>query len=634
MMMGEGIPRVGNPQQWRNFHLELGYEIMKYLNTIKFGMGMVVGLNIFCCACAGTSPTTKSLAKAPAPPIRVDEGEGVRLSQALQNNLKTEKMAPEHEKLLKEILRAYSGKKKQKLSLDQYESCKTRFKNAPECLFLKPAWSDSWLETEDELDVSFAQPEKKAESNPSSKSTHRKHKKVINLLVAQLKKGIIQKVKDQHEGDYYRVFKQFKEWTPELQSLSQKLLSEKECYDSEVYNYLGMKAEMFYPNAELLKTTTQLYRKVDECALANPAISMNKYVQNARFRLGLLLVMQNDCASANLIFTKLTKGVVSDYSSRAYYWKAYCAKSDAKQDVYLSNYEELFKMNPLGFHTLSMNHGTSPLSQNLLKPVDPIIQTRAKGVATMNATLNSWIGILEDYDRMGEYAAVRKLLLPIKKNPEYLTSLEPGVRLYLSTFAMRARDTLSLFRILDSVFRTQSEYVVDSTMKLFYPMKHLDFIASQVKRVNPFLITALIRQESAFQEEAHSKVGAVGLMQLMPATARIMSRGVKRKQLFQAETNIKIGVRYFESLVDRFKGDVELALASYNAGPEVVDQWQKRYPMKNKLLFLDLIPYSETRNYVALIGRNYYWYSKLYSDQIKQEPGIAQRNPVVFEALQ
>ena len=166
--------------------------------------------------------------------------------------------------------------------------------------------------------------------------------------------------------------------------------------------------------------------------------------------------------------------------------------------------------------------------------------------------------------------------------------------------------------------------MVDSTLRLFYPLKHLEAITTNVKKVNPLLIAALVRQESAFQENARSRVGALGLMQLMPATARVLDRRVRKNQLLSADVNLRLGIQYFEILVDRYNGDVELALAAYNAGAEVVDRWQKRYVVKNRLLFLDLIPFAETRNYVTLIGRNYYWYSKIYSDQLKSANGIAQ----------
>ena len=154
-----------------------------------------------------------------------------------------------------------------------------------------------------------------------------------------------------------------------------------------------------------------------------------------------------------------------------------------------------------------------------------------------------------------------------------------------------------------------------------------------MKHVNPLLIAALIRQESAFQDNARSRVGALGLMQLMPATARLLDHTVRKKQLMDPDTNVRVGVKYFEALVDRYNGDVEYALAAYNAGAVVVDKWQKRYEVKNRLLFLDLIPFAETRNYVTLIGRNYYWYTKIYAEQLKQAGGIAQSDQFEFRSL-
>ncbi len=321
----------------------------------------------------------------------------------------------------------------------------------------------------------------------------------------------------------------------------------------------------------------------------------------------------------------------NDFSTRALYWSAYCSKADSKQKEYLATFDQLFKMNPLGFHTMSMTSGSSLLIGNLKQPVDPVLKLRTSG--DRDPQYNAWIETIEDSDAMGNTQGVRKLLSPVRLSPEYLVALDPGVRLYLSTFAYRAKDSISLFRILDSVFRTQSEYVVDSTLRLFYPLKYLQSISEKVTRVNPFLITALIRQESAFQEEAHSRVGAVGLMQLMPRTAKLMDRSMTRKKLYTPEANLKVGIRYFESLVDRFGGDVELALAGYNAGPEAVDRWKKRYPMNNRLLFLDLIPYSETRNYVTLIGRNYYWYSKIYANDAKTIMATSMSYPVEFRSL-
>jgi soluble lytic murein transglycosylase len=538
---------------------------------------------------------------------KVAKGEGVHLSEALNKNLGEELTDPNRRALLHFIESAKRTKRSSKSS-----ECERKFKNAPECLFLKPGKLDSFFEDEEEVDESESEIALKASQRNSkvkiTKSFKKKHSKVITAIYQNLLKGQSEKIKDQVEGDYYRALKRVDSWKPELDQLAESLVG-KACSDPELYVYLGLKAEEFFPDEQKLSRVLSLYRKADECNLDN---ATNKYVQLARFRMGLLSIVKNDCEGAQKVFNRLSKMGVNDYSTRAHYWSAYCARSESKKVEFLASFDELFKTNPLGFHTLSINNGDSVLVENLSTPIDPRVKQRT----SLEGQYNLWIRMLEDYDRMKSTGMVTWLLSPVRKNPEYLLRLEPGVRLYLSTFAYRTKDMISLFRMLDSVFRTQSEYVVDSTLKLFYPLKYLDRITEESKKVNPLLIAALIRQESAFQEGVKSKVGAMGLMQLMPGTARLMDRKVRKKDLIKPEVNIRLGVRYFQLLVDRFNGDVELALASYNAGSEVVDRWQKRYPTQNRLLFLDLMPYAETRNYVTLIGRNYYWYSKIYGDQI------------------
>mgnify|MGYP002078636672 FL=1 len=96
----------------------------------------------------------------------------------------------------------------------------------------------------------------------------------------------------------------------------------------------------------------------------------------------------------------------------------------------------------------------------------------------------------------------------------------------------------------------------------------------------------------------------------MPSTARLFGK-INRTQLKDPEQNVKIGIRFFEKLLNRYDGDVHHALAAYNAGPGKVDEWIKKYPTNDPLLFADVIPYRETREYVAFILRNYYWYQYL-----------------------
>ena len=592
---------------------------MRVLSRSKsFILGAGIGISLGFSACGTHGPLSSREDYSDEMKLRrpdaskVAKGDGVRLSDALNRNLGDEPLDPARHALLSFISKSQRSK-----SVSRVAECERKFKSAPECGFLRPGRIESFFEEEGEVDDAETETALKVSQRNSkvrmTRAYKKKHAKVIAAIQRNLLQGKTERHPDQIEGDYYRALKKADAWTPALDQLAARLPGDA-CGDPELYVYLGLKAEEFFPDEQKLKRVMALYRKADECNLEN---AVNKYVQLARFRLGLLSIMGNDCPGAQKVFTRLSKMGVNDYSTRAHYWSAWCSREENRKQEFLASFDELFRSNPLGFHTLSINNGDSVLIENLTTPIDPVVRRRT----ALEGQYNLWIRLLEDYDRLKDAGMVGRLLGPVRKNPEYLLKLEPGVRLYLSTFAYRSKDMISLFRMLDSVFRTQSEYVVDSTLKLFYPLKYLERISEESKKLDPLLIAALIRQESAFQETVKSRVGAVGLMQLMPATARLMDRRVKRRDLLKPEVNVRLGVRYFQMLVDRFNGDVELALASYNAGSEVVERWEKRYPTRNRLLFLDLMPFAETRNYVTLIGRNYYWYSRIYGSSVAVSGG-------------
>ncbi len=607
--------------------------ILSRSNSFLLGMGILASLGFSGC---GTQSEIRSVTDY-SEDIRlrkpdtssVMQGTGTHLSVALEKNLGDEAAIRKRGPLLA-FVQTSIRRSGAKGGEQQFKTCLERFPGAPECSVLKPGWAKNFFEEElplDDADKEMAvKSTQQAAGLKSTRNFKRQHAKVVEAVYRGVISGNPQPVEGQIQGDYYRALKRVTSWLPELDELAEKLADQKECVDPELYVYLGLKAEEFFPDKDKLKKVMKLYRKADECF---PLNTTNKYVQLSRFRFGLLSILRGDCSEATGAFTRLAKMGPSDYSSRALYWNAFCARAESNRDEFLASFDELFRMNPLGFHTLSINNGESVLADNINTPVDPRVKTRT----SIEGQYNGWIQLLEDYDRLGDHSMVRLLLGPVRRNPDHLLKLEPGVRLYLSTFAYRVKDTISMFRMLDSVFRAQSAYVVDSTLRLFYPLKYVDQIKGRARKVNPLLIASLIRQESAFQEGVKSRVGALGLMQLMPGTARLIDRGVKNHQLLDPSTNIRIGVHYFETLVERYNGDVELALAAYNAGSEVVDRWQRRYPTRNRLLFLDLMPFAETRNYVTLIGRNYFWYSKIYSDEVNHSNGIAQSSPSEFRAL-
>jgi soluble lytic murein transglycosylase-like protein len=99
---------------------------------------------------------------------------------------------------------------------------------------------------------------------------------------------------------------------------------------------------------------------------------------------------------------------------------------------------------------------------------------------------------------------------------------------------------------------------------------------AQQAHIDPDVAFGLVRTESAFKPTAKSNVGAIGLTQLMPRSAAWLEPGTTRSDLRDPETNLRIGFRYLRQLIDRYEGDLSLALTAYNRGPGTVDRVLKR----------------------------------------------------------
>ena len=135
--------------------------------------------------------------------------------------------------------------------------------------------------------------------------------------------------------------------------------------------------------------------------------------------------------------------------------------------------------------------------------------------------------------------------------------------------------------------------------------------------LDPFLVAALIRQESEFNPKAVSRANARGLTQVMPATGKQLSRklgirGYRTNMLFSPDTNLKIGTYYLKALSDELEGKLEAALASYNAGKSRVVTWLGSGSYHEPAEFVESIPFNETRNYVESVLRNAEVYRRLY----------------------
>ena len=116
----------------------------------------------------------------------------------------------------------------------------------------------------------------------------------------------------------------------------------------------------------------------------------------------------------------------------------------------------------------------------------------------------------------------------------------------------------------------------------------------------------LMRSESALAEDAVSPAGARGLMQVTPGTARQLAqrhglRYSNDEQLLQAEVNVRFGTAYLRDLLDRYGGNTVLATGAYNAGPNAVDRWLDERPAGEPAIWIETLPYFETRDYIPRV---------------------------------
>lgn len=180
------------------------------------------------------------------------------------------------------------------------------------------------------------------------------------------------------------------------------------------------------------------------------------------------------------------------------------------------------------------------------------------------------------------------------------------------------------------LLRAESGVPSRRLMRVLYPLPHRALIVREARRydIDPYFMAALIRQESAFNPRATSSAGAMGLMQVMPSTGRVLARsmGIRRfntAMLHDPATNVRIGARFLSDMIRTWGDRPDYVLAAYNAGPSRMARWRRLPEARDPDLFLERIPFDETRDYVRVVQLNTRIYELLYSAE--EVSGAAQK---------
>lgn len=306
-------------------------------------------------------------------------------------------------------------------------------------------------------------------------------------------------------------------------------------------------------------------------------------------------------------------------TSRSRYWKARSAERLGRAEEAAGAYEEVCAKAPDTFYCLMAasraralkNEGremalagarTVPASISKMEPRPSPERLRGESV---------FAG-----DR-GFRAAVELLALGLREEAagelERVATRYPGKRAdlaELATLLYDARDFYGAFRIYRLHLSSDRDL-----LHLGFPLRIIEAVREKATEgVDPFLVAAVAREESHFNPGAVSPVGALGMMQIMPSTgkgiAAKLGESFAERNLFEPGTSIRFGSWYLGHLLERFDGDLALAIAGYNAGPNAAAKWATTLPFELDE-FVESIPYNETRAYSKRVLRSYAGFLRL-----------------------
>jgi len=375
--------------------------------------------------------------------------------------------------------------------------------------------------------------------------------------------------------------RKFRAWTPShREKHAQSLLGENfHCGNAIEAQSMAMTLEIDFPEETAMASSQALHEKVLVCQ----AFSR----QESLFKLAIFAIQKGECTKANNYLDMFSLTVERGVSDRLSYLRSFCSGATVVSE-----------RNPWGGYGILLNDSKD------------VVRGTATWTLGAQSGNEDWDRLLASFIELHEKNQLNTIqYLASRINYDKLRALPVSFQTSMLTLMSFASADLPVFQTLHKYLSEHPEMATPAVAGLLFPVRYWGQIVENSKSADPVLVKALIRQESAFNPQARSRARAAGLMQLIYPTARIF--GIKKQtELLSPEANIHAGSEFLAQLINEF-GSVELALAAYNAGPAVVRQWQKRYQTKNIDLFVEMIPYTETREYVRLVRRNYKVYQTI-----------------------
>lgn len=323
--------------------------------------------------------------------------------------------------------------------------------------------------------------------------------------------------------------------------------------------------------------------------------------RNGRWRQGWMAYQRGDFGQAEQRFASLVHLIPnSPEGYSALYWQARSLDKQAKHAQAKALYRRLLQDEAEGYYALwaekRLGLTPQPLALGAQPSVSPPVLSARLSVYYQRSRALSQLGLLD---------FARRELDRLKR----AAPNSPAFRRFFLVEYHRLEDHHQALRLAQPL-------AVDERRRYDFPRAYWAVLQphAQAQRLDPYLVLALMRQESLFDPQAVSSAHAYGLMQLLPRTAARLFQPPPGGGLglTDPDRNIDLGTRYLRQLFNRYNDNLILGLACYNAGPRAVEKWRARFPHAEADEFIENISYRETRNYVKKVLRNYRTYRRLY----------------------
>ena len=364
---------------------------------------------------------------------------------------------------------------------------------------------------------------------------------------------------------------------------------------AEAWNAIGRIFQSKQDNANAASAYQHLRQQFSRTALA----------REAHWRQGWMAYSQGDYQTARKVFQKLAQSVPGTAEGkRALYWQARATGRLGQSEEAATVYRRILRRYPHDYYALWAEKRLGTTLAALPRKIPPA--SPPPRLSVVQAAHYQRYTTLVDLGLLG---LARRELDLVRHHARGGTS---WTKFFIPTY-QHVNDYTSVFRLLPRLSLRSAV-----RQAYLYPQAYWNLVLTHAEKndLDPYLVIALIRQESLFDAAAVSPANAYGLMQLLPTTAAQLTDLPLNagSALTDPAFNIHLGTTYLRGLLERYQESFILALGAYNAGEKAADKWLARFGGLEPDEFIENISYGETRRYVKLVLRNYRTYVRMYGN--------------------